>query len=378
MNLIYLFFLLSLAFIAESIKYIFISIFYGIKKPKEAGLAKVIFASLLIFLLFYFDQRHILDFNISVLIFIFSNLIYLILSIYYYKKFIPKEKEEDKEGINNFYNSQISKRILKFGYPLFLSDIFILLNFKIGTVLLAGVSLNYSVYYHLSTSLIIYIVGIIGYPIKNNIQSYLAEFYEQNNLPQVKKTFFLIIQIIIFFLIPILITLYGLSPLFLKFLYSNYYSIDFINLFKIAIWGGSFYALNILLNNIIIAKGKTKMILFAQFFSSLFSITFIFIAIFLENILYAGIGFLGSNILSFMIFCVISKKYIHLTMKKMKFLPIVGFSFFSFIVFEIINIFLSNIFLSTVISLSMYIILILIFRIGSLGALKKIFKTLIE
>jgi len=369
LNDIYLFLILSIGFIGESIKNTIASIFYGLKKPKEPAILKVIFAFLFIILMFFFKLIKMLNFDTIVLTFILSDVIYIIISIFFYRKIsLDLNIQNNAES----FNSEITKRILLFSYPLCLTRIFVLLSSKVGTVVLAGISMNYSVYYHLSTSLVIFIIGFIGYPIQSNVQTYLSEFYENGNISQVRNTYHLIITIIIFFLIPILIILYGLIPLVIKILYNNYYNTEFITLFKIVILGGSFYSLNVLFNRIIIAKGKPKVILISQFFSGMISIFFIGISLFTRNLIYTGIGFITSNIVMFVIFCYYSKKYTNLTIKEMKFFPIIFIFYISIFIYELVYLIIKNMYISTIISILIFFLLIIILRVGSIATVKNI------
>jgi O-antigen/teichoic acid export membrane protein len=276
-----------------------------------------------------------------------------------------------KKNINSF-NSDIIKRVLTFAYPLCLTKIFILLSYKVGTVILGSISINYSVYYHLSTSLVIFIIGFIGGPIEINVQTYLSEFYVNENFTQIKNTYYLIINIISFFLIPILIILYGFAPLVINILYSNYYNTEFITLFKITLLGSVFYSLNVLFNRIIIARGKSNLILIAQFFGGVVSILFIAISLLTKIIIYSGIGFIFSTLVIFIIYSFYTKRYTNLTIKQMKCFQIILSSYISILIYEIVYYSLKNIYISTFSSVLVFLLLLLVLKSVSLKILKNI------
>jgi len=371
-NFLFLFFI-SIIILIISLGSITESILYGLKKPMGVGISKITFALSFFIMLMISIFLNIINFYIAIIIFLGSNLTSLIYSFFYYKKQI---RIIGSENINQYFDLSIAKRIIILGFPLFLSGIFRIFRFNIFPIFLGGISGNYSIYFHLSTTLVIYLVSLIELPIAQNIQPYFASFFKKGNISQIKMIYRYMISLIVVLIISIALLFYGLLPLFLKIVYSKYYSTELVYIFKITIIGCIFFSLNILYGKIILSKGKTYILLINQFLGAIIAVIFLYLTLITNEIIFSALGFSSSFAFICLSNCFISKKYIKLSLKEIKIIPILLTSFISIFIYELFLMLSQNIYLSSIISLICFFVFCFIFRIITINFLKNFLKIL--
>ena len=209
---VYAFLIMNGAFIILVLFRVFFGIFYGLKEAKKAGIINLTISLSFSLLIIIFSSLNIVDLFTSIVIFILSHLSALLLGLSFYLKYV---KTISNTIESKYFNFKLAKRASNLNYPLFLSTIVGHLYFTIGILILKE--------------------------ILDALQSYFPKLYEFESTSQIKDIFDFIFPLSSIFIISSLIFLYTICPLILELLYRKYYSVPFINLFKIMVIAGIFY-----------------------------------------------------------------------------------------------------------------------------------------
>lgn len=375
----FLFFvLLSVSSILPILLKLYESILYGLKKPKKIGFVNIVLSCFFAFFLIFFYTINFLNIITVILTTIISNSAAIILAIRYYKKTNIMQNQGNE--INSI-KMEVGKKILKFSFPLFFASFFYFINFKIGVLFLNQLSGEYVVLYHISTSIVIMLVGLLGLPINDMIYPYLAESYIKDEIGRIKKIYEFILPLISIFLIGSLSLLYWISPFLINILYPEYHSILFVNLFKIICIGGIFYCLNQFLSRFSIAKGKTNVILYTHLSGGIITVIFLYLSVHYSDLLYAGSGFLLSSIVMLSIYIFYTRKYSQLSLKQMKIGRILIATFIPIFLYEVLLFFTDNLLLSVIFSIIFFIgsfLTLRVFSIKYLVGIASMLKSLIR
>ncbi len=355
------------------------SLYYGLRRIKKIGLLKISYSVIFFSLVIILQIFRILNIHYILLVYLISYLGSLILVLRHnLKNFLKRKPIFD-------FNKKLAKQIISFSYPLLLMNIFYFINYKAGILILNNVKGIYSIYYFLSTSLILVFIGLIGRPLNNISYSYIVEFFKEEKSKNLKETYNFILSVISIITIGGLVLIYNISPVLLNFLYNKYYNKTFLIFLRFIIVGGIFYSLDQFLGKIIIAKGNTKINLLAELVGGIANIFFFILCLIFKDIVFAGIGFITSTLFTFIIYVYFNKKYLDLTLKKLKVIQVILAGLFSIFIFELISYFFSFYFISIISSLVFYFLFLLIFDITSFQQIKsianmvlKIFKRIIQ
>jgi O-antigen/teichoic acid export membrane protein len=302
-----IFFLLSICSFFLILFNIMESSFYGMKKGKIIGMINIlissVFSLMLILNKFFFGM----SFMSIVIAYFFTYLCGFLAALYLYIKHSKSiiRDNSDSNMTNNTTNQDkksLIKIILQFSYPLFFTSIFYFLNFKVGNIILEPLSQDKVIYYHISTSIVLYIIVLIGVPINDSILPFLSSSFKKKDMENIKQIYFQFLPIIVMLIFSLLVILYTICPLVLGILYPDYLNVEFISLFRLIIIGGVFYSLNQFFGRYPIAMGKTKITLINQIIGGIINIIFLISAVNQDLLSLAGYGFLVSSLVSFLIF----------------------------------------------------------------------------
>jgi len=349
------------------------SLYYGLRKIKKIGLLKISFSIIFFSLVFILQIFSNLIFFNLMMIYLISYFCAIILVIRSKIKFFLTIR---KPNFN--FNMKLVKKNIDFSYPLLLMNIFYFINFKAGILILNNLDGINSIYYYLSTSMVILFIGFIGRPLNNMIYSYVVEFFKEKKKEKIKEAYNFILSVISITILVGLIFMYTVSQLIINLFYSKYYSETFFLFLKLIIIGGLFYSLNQFLGKFIIAKGNTKINLLAEFLGGIANILSFILCLIFRNIIISGIGFIISTIIIFLIYIYYSKKFIGLSIKRLKGFQVILSCLLSISIFELIYHFFPFLFICIISSLVIYFLLIIIFDITSLYQIKGIANMVLE
>ncbi|MHA1285520.1 MAG: oligosaccharide flippase family protein, partial [Promethearchaeota archaeon] len=347
------YFLINLILFSFIIYDFFGNIILGLKLFRKAGIIRLFYSIVFKFLIILFYIFGVLNLYNAILILFFSQLAGIILGLYFFlkSKLLGGYK---RELLNIAENYPMIKKIFNFSFPLLFSSISYYINFKLAVIILSYTSSDYSLFYEISTGIILMIIIFIVDPVNKTLIPYLSKLHNENNLEQIKKLFELVLGLISLLLIPILIFFYDFSSIFINIVYTKYSQEVFINYFKVIAFGGIFYAINQFLAMLLFTKGKNIIILVGQVIGAFINIIFVIIGFVYSNIFYSGIGFIFSLIIMDLIWMLFYVKYSNISIYDFKFFKIALCSLISIVIFEIIMIFFGNIYISLSFSLILY------------------------
>ena len=255
--------------------------------------------------------------------------------------------------------------------------IFYFLNFQVAILILSYVNGVYSVYYYLSTSFIILILGLVGIPLNNINYSYMVELFKEKRVKKMREMYHFMLSIISFLIFGGIIFTYTVSPLLIKLLYNRYYNNTFLLFFKFIIIGGLFHSLNQFLGKIIMAEGNTKINLLGECLGSIANLFFIILSLIFKNIIFSGYGFIMSNVIILVVYLNFSKKYLNLSFIKTKISQIIISSLISLSTYEFIYYFNSFQIINIVISVFIYFLMLILLKVISLKQIREILRMLV-
>ncbi|QEE16043.1 oligosaccharide flippase family protein [Promethearchaeum syntrophicum] len=371
----YLIYSISLCFSTVSLglmKY-FESILYGFRKNKEIialniGLTLGFLLSIMIFHYFF-----ILSLSEAIISYIIANFIAMIIGYI----FLIKIKKKLKAKISYFHfkkQKQDYRDLIILASPIMLSGLAYIINFRISTLFLQDFPDEYVIFFEISSSLIIYIIGFLGIPIHDAVFPYLSYSYKEKNFKNIKEIYFSTLFIISSTLLVALIIFFSYIEFFVLIIYPEYQNDLFYNSFRILIIGGYFYVLNQFIARYPVADGNSKILFYNQIVGASVNIIFIIFSTSFNDYNFLLWGFTISNITMFIVYFIDFCKVSSISLKNSKILEL-SISFFSplfiFYLLKTVNI---NQILSGIIVISLYFALLVLFKILRIHQIKEIFS----
>jgi len=382
-NYEFLFIFLLGALVYELFRF-FESVLYGLKLSKKI-------AVIYLFLSFFFLLISInlviffkLGFIGAVLSYIISYFLLDCISFYFIYIGLNGEKTQNQKNKNKnenkrLLNKVIQKDLILFCLPIFTSNLFYFLNTRFGTLMLSGLNDGSSEIFHLSLTLSIYLIALLGVTVNELLFPYESAAFYHNNQKKIKEIYKLIFTFVAVIIIPLLLVCITASNLILGIIYPAYFTSYpvFVDIFQLMLIGGFFYSLNQFTAKFLLAKGLTIRFLIIQIIGGSLNALFLIIFIPLIGVYSAIWGFIISMGVMFILYFYSISRIINLSLWQFKLLQL--FISILIVIFEFFilkfGFGIDNFLVGTACLLS-YIILLFGFRILKFKELIKFFNDL--
>ncbi|WP_371803604.1 oligosaccharide flippase family protein [Candidatus Lokiarchaeum ossiferum] len=231
--------------------------YLGLKKPKIVLVATLVWGVSYFILTIISVAIFDLGYTGAILSYILAHVVsFLFEFVIFQKNFSFKlEWKLDKE---------ISKTILKYSVPLFLSGVLYYFNFRINSLFINEVDIHLLVFYDTGVSFIINLIAFIGAPVQEAIFPFMTKSISEKNSLNSQQIFGDTTKIVSFFFLNILLVFYVMVEFVYSILYPDFTDPLFIEISKILIIGAFFYIVNQLFSRIITAEGSSHLNLISQ------------------------------------------------------------------------------------------------------------------
>lgn len=322
----------------------FEGVLYGLKRTGAVCLVNVTLAVAFVACVVVFAWGRSAGFPGAATSFVVANAAALIVGLFFYANWSrsgravgdQRESDASKHGprAKAWWPGPL-RELLAFSVPIFLATAFYFLNYKFTDFFLRGFPGNLLLYFSVSSSLVVYLIGLLGIPIHESVYPFLSETLGASggalsgeNLQKFHQIYDLTLKLVSLVILGALLFLFLFVERLFGFLYPEYTDREFYSSARWICLGGFFYVLNQFYGRYALAADRSRTFLHAQLVGAVVNLLCISILVQTETYGWALAGFILSTLATFVYYARAFLQFTPLNFGDLK-LPQAAGAFFS-------------------------------------------------